>query len=182
MNTYIGLLRGINVGGRNKLPMRELRQLLENLGLRRVRTYIQSGNVVFESAKANREELAAGITDAVEQKHGFHPEILLVEPEELRRAMAENPYPEAEATPKTLHLTFLSSPPKNPDMESLEKLRQEDERYALQGKVFYLHAPKGIGKSKLAAHIEKAMGVRGTARNWRSVAAIMAMAEAEEVE
>lgn len=178
MNRYIALFRGINVGGAGTLPMKELKRILEEeLELRNVRTYIQSGNVVFEGPKTKAGTLAKKIAEAVEKERGFRPEVMVLEPKELQGAMEANPFPEGESDPKSLHLTFLATPPEKPDMESLEGLKKENERYALLGKVFYLHAPDGIGRSKLAARIEKAMGTAGTARNWRSVCKIMEMAE-----
>jgi uncharacterized protein (DUF1697 family) len=97
--------------------------------------------------------------------------------DELERAMASNPYAEAESEPKSLHLYFLASEPQDPDLKTLESIRVDSERFALQGKVFYLHAPDGIGRSRLAARVEKALGVPATARNWRSVSKIVAMAK-----
>jgi uncharacterized protein (DUF1697 family) len=92
-------------------------------------------------------------------------------------AVTSNPYPDAESQPKTLHLTFLASVPRSPDLTTLNRLRRANERFTLEGKVFYLHAPDGVGKSKLFARIEKSLGVPGTARNWRSVCNIKALAE-----
>ncbi|MEE8041166.1 MAG: DUF1697 domain-containing protein [Pseudomonadales bacterium] len=176
MSIYIALFRGINVGGRNLLPMRELVPLFEALGMRNVRTYIQSGNVVFEGDKADAARLSDQIGAAVKKSHGFAPHLIILESEELTEAIASNPYPEAESDPKTVHLTFLSSVPENPDLESLERIKRDSERFMLEGKVFYLHAPEGIARSKLATRIEKSLGVAGTARNWRTVCAIEAMA------
>ena len=89
--------------------------------------------------------------------------------------MRENPYPEAETEPKSLHLYFLAAEPENPDLTKLHSLKTDTERFSLQGKVFYLHTPAGIGRSKMAAGVEKALGVPATARNWRTVNKIMAM-------
>ncbi len=177
MNTYIALLRGINVGGRNKLPMRELVILLETLGLRDIKTYIQSGNVVFQSEDQDRSGIAERMGLAIQTSYGFYPKTILLRLEELENAMVSNPYPEAEKQPKTLHLYFLASTPENPDLEALRNLKRESERFAIFGNVFYLHAPEGIGRSKLAAGAEKALGVTATARNWRSVGKIFELAK-----
>ena len=99
--------------------------------------------------------------------------------EELENAIRANPYPEAENDPKTLHLYFLASEPQNPDVKTLESLRRDSERYTIKGKIFYLHAPDGIGRSKLAARAEKALGVTATARNWRTANKIFVMAKQE---
>lgn len=177
MNTFIALFRGINVGGHNKLPMRELVGVLGGLGLRNIETYIQSGNVVFDSEEANHSVLVDSIRDAIIQSHGFRPEVILLRSEELEKVILSNPYSEAEGEPKTLHVYFLGSAPQNPDLEKLENIKTDSERTTLMGNAFYLHAPDGIGRSKLAASVEKALGVTVTARNWRSVCKIMAMAK-----
>lgn len=178
MNSYIALLRGINVGGHNKLPMRELVQLLEELGLENVKTYIQSGNVVFQSERADRAKLAAEISEAIGESHGFTPQIFILGIEALQRAIAANPFPEGEAEPKTLHLFFLDAILRDPDMSGLEAVKAESERYKLIEDVFYLHAPDGIGRSKLATIVGKGWDVSITARNWRTVTKVMEMATA----
>jgi uncharacterized protein (DUF1697 family) len=177
MITYVCLLRGVNVGGKNRLPMKELRTLLEGPDMRDVRTYIQSGNVVFESEKEDASVLAESISEAIMDSFGFRPQALVLSGEEFEAALAANPYPEAEAEPKTLHLYFMASSPTAPDFEALEELKSENERFQLLDRVFYLHAPDGIGRSKLAAKVEKALAEPTTARNWRSVGKIMALAQ-----
>ncbi|MCM0082369.1 DUF1697 domain-containing protein [Geomonas sp. Red32] len=177
MQQYVALFRGINVGGSNILPMKELAALLEAQGLQQVVTYIQSGNVVFESEEADKTRLCVGIRSAVKDRHGFDPFTILLETSELEQAMAANPFSEAVAAPNTLHLFFLAAAPMSPNMSALEKLRGENERYALQGAVFYLHAPDGIGKSKLAANSEKLLGVPATSRNWRTVMKLLELTQ-----
>jgi uncharacterized protein (DUF1697 family) len=177
MNTIIALLRGINVGGHNKLPMRELVDTLAGLGFRNIETYIQSGNVVFDCEGGSKNELTNQIRDAIQRSHGFAPDVMLLSTDELEDAIQANPFPEAKEEPKTLHLYFLSSEPPNPDYQRIEEIKSGSERYALVGNVFYLHAPDGIGRSKLAAGIEKALGVSVTARNWRSVSKVSEMAK-----
>lgn len=176
MPTLIALLRGINVGGNNKLPMKALAALLADMGLREVQTYIQSGNVVFRCDTNNRGALAAQISAAIEAQHGFAPQVLLLDAVELREAMAGNPYPEAEATPALLSVYFLGETPRHADLEGLASLKSASERFTLAGKVFYLHAPEGVGRSKLAARAEKLLGVPATARNWSTVCKLAGMA------
>lgn len=175
MTTLIALLRGINMGGHHKLPMKELSSLLTETGLRDVQTYIQSGNVVFRCNLKNKAALAAKISAAIEAQHGFSPQVLLLDAEELHKAMANNPYPEAEATPASLSLLFLAETPSHPDLKALETLRISSERFKLEGKVFYLHAPDGFGRSKLAANAERLLGVPATARNWNTVCKLAEM-------
>jgi len=149
--------------------MKTLVALLENMGLSDIKTYIQSGNVVFRIHDNDPVELASQISAAISVQHAFTPRVMLLTPVDLDTAVNNNPYPEAEHEPKTLHLTFLESVPTSPDLASLEALKTKNERYKLIKKVLYLHAPEGIGRSKLAARIEPALGVAVTMRNWRTV-------------
>ena len=178
MNTFIALLRGINVGGHNKLPMRELRQDLASLGLANVSTYVQSGNVVLQTPRSDQAELANEIGAAIEQRHGFRPQVLLLNWEDLAQAASQNPYPQAIEEPKTLHFFFLETSPPAPDLDRLAALKTAREQFALIDQVFYLHAPDGIGRSKLAGSVEKALGVATTARNWRTVSRLLEMGSA----
>lgn len=176
MNTCIALFRGINVVGNNVLPMKELVPILEALGCRNVLTYIQSGNAVFESGKIDTSRLSKRISEEIKKRRGFEPHVLMLGVEDIEKAIAKNPFPEAELEPKTLHFGFLASAPRNPDLGALERLRKDTERFRLIGKVFYLHAPEGIGRSKLAAGAERLLGVAMTDRNWRTVCKIRDMA------
>ena len=176
MKTYIALFRGINVGGNNVLPMKDLVILLENIGSQNVKTYIQSGNAVFQNREENASLLSNKIRAAIKKSYGFEPQVLLLEPEDIDRAVESNPFPEAESEPKTLHVHFLASMPKNPDLGALESIKSDRERFVLKDGVLYLHAPDGIGRSKLAANAEKLLGVAITGRNWRTLCRVMAMA------
>jgi uncharacterized protein (DUF1697 family) len=177
MKTYVALFRGINVGGNRMLPMKELKVLLEKTGCTDVQTYIQSGNAVFRSASSDVSQLAAQLTAGVSATRGFEPRVLVLTQSELKKAAANNPYPEAEANPQTVHLFFLAERPKKPDLTSLEALRTKTERFELKGKVFYLHTPDGFGASKLAARAERLLGVEATARNWRTVTTLLDLAQ-----
>jgi uncharacterized protein (DUF1697 family) len=95
----------------------------------------------------------------------------------LEGAVRSNPFPEAESDPSTLHLYFLAASPENPDLEGLEEIKDDRERFFLGDDVFYLHAPDGVGRSKLAANAERLLGVPATARNWRTVRKVMEMAD-----
>lgn len=176
MPSYLAFFRGVNVGGANKLPMKELVAILESLGCTNVQTYIQSGNAAFASGSRSRDKLAAQITAAIEQAKGFAPLVLLLRQPQLEAIAAANPYPAAEADHKTLHLFFLTAKAKKPDLAALEKLQAADESFALLGDVLYLHAPSGIGRSKLAAKVDRYLGVPTTARNWRTVSTMLELA------
>ena len=155
--------------------MKELVALLEQLGCTGTRTYIQSGNAVFRH-RAAAPGLAKRICNAVQAAKGFKPEVLLLREEQVAQAAASNPFPEGEADPSKLHLYFLTAMPERPDLELLQALRIPSERFELQPRVFYMYAPEGIGRSKLAARVEKALGVPGTGRNWRTVTKILELA------
>ncbi len=175
MATWIALLRGINVGGNSILPMAELRSDLDALKFTNVRTYIQSGNVVFDSDATSASELTERIGERIEERHGFRPRILIVSGENLRDAVAANPFPDAVAEPKTLHFSFLEQPANDADLPALADASSPSESYKLTDRVFYLHAPDGIGRSKLAAKAEKLLGVVATGRNYRTVDRLMSM-------
>lgn len=177
MNVYIALFRGINVGGNNKLPMAELVKILEGLGAQEVRTYIQSGNAVFQFADMESVEIAHKIGVEVEKLRGFTPKVLILTLEELDRAMDENPFPVSEGDASTLHLGFLAAEPEDVNIEKLASLKTESEHYCLTPKVFYLYAPGGVGKSRLAAGAEKIIGVDMTDRNWNTVRKLKEMVD-----
>ncbi|MBN2554259.1 MAG: DUF1697 domain-containing protein [Spirochaetales bacterium] len=181
IKTYVALFRGINVGGTGVLPMKDLVGILESLDLQDVKTYIQSGNVVFRSAEDEPATIAARISREIRKRFDFEPRVLLFDPSEIQKALQANPFPEAESESKTLHLSFLVAEPDNPDLESMEKIRKDSERFSLQGRIFYLHAPEGIGRSKIAASVEKLLGVQVTSRNWRTVARIAELASEQRI-
>jgi len=174
VTTYIALLRGL--GFPNTLPMKALVRLLERLDLEDVRTYIQSGNVVFRADPVDAVTLGDRITAAIRKAHGFAPQTLVLSHAELKKAMAASPFRAAGGDTAAVHFTFLFAKPGAPDLAAIERLLKRNERYALKGKVFYFLAPDGVGKSKAFARIEKSLGVAGTARNGRSVANIEALA------
>ena len=175
MITYIALFRGINVGGHNILPMKKLMALLENLNFKKIKTYIQSGNVVFQSDEKDSLSLSNKISSAVKKHFGFEPWILILEKSELEKAGKANPFPEAESEPKSLHIYFLSSGINKLNIKAFENIRSKTERFKLKGGIFYLYAPEGIGRSKLAANVERLIGVQVTARNWRTVSKLLEM-------
>jgi uncharacterized protein (DUF1697 family) len=176
MKTCIALLRGINVGGKNALPMPALVRLLEALGAKDVRTFIQSGNAVFGMPGADAAGMAARMAQRIRQDFGFEPVVLVMPRQGLAAAMAHNPFVQAQASPSTLHLGFMPQAPTHPDMAGLQALRSGDEAFYLIDAVFYLHTPDGFGRSRLAARAEKLLGVDVTYRNWRTVSATMDLA------
>lgn len=177
MTIYILFLRGINVGGKNPLPMKELVAVLEGLGSQKVNTYIQSGNAVFESRDKDVSRLSREISAEIKKRRGFEPHVLLLKLKDLERAITENPFPEAETDPQVLHVGFLASSPRNPNLKMLESIKSNSERFRLIDNLFYLHAPEGVGRSKLSTNAEKFLGVPMTDRNWRTVLKVWEMAK-----
>jgi uncharacterized protein (DUF1697 family) len=171
--TYVALFRGINVGGKHRLLMKELASLLDEMGYVEPRTYIQSGNVVLRSARELGREDAEEIGRRVLERKGFRPKVLLLGEADLRSAAANNPFPTTDG--RILHLFFLDSPAERPNLEQLESVRASSEKFELRAGVFYLHAPDGMGRSRLAASVERALGVPVTARNWNTVAKLLSM-------
>jgi len=156
------------VGGNNIIPMKQLTTLLAKHHYQDIKTYIQSGNVVLSSTK----QPDAHIASLVEAEFGFKPEIITLEKSEFVVAVKNNPFSATEG--KTTHFYFCKSKPKL-DKEKLESLKSVSEQYAIKGKVFYLFAPDGIGKSKLVAKLESCLGVPATGRNLNTIHKIQLM-------
>jgi len=175
MTEFVALFRGINVGGKHILPMQDLRDLLAELGCEDIQTYIQSGNAVF-SASADPISLSAQITSIIEERFGFAPQVLLVTVERFAAIASANPHPEAEAIPKFLHVWFLTEKASNPDIDAMNSIKSENERFTLTDDALYLHSPDGIGRSRLAGKVDRHLGVSTTARNWRTVRKLLDLA------
>lgn len=158
----IAFFRGINVGGNNVLPMKELKTAMLELGLDNVQTVIQSGNVVFE-AKSSTVNLKEDICKLISERFGFKPKLIIFSADELKRIFDATPYKSDEG--KHLHYFMMQNSPSNPNFTLLEKNKVESEVYRLIDNVLYRHAPNGIARSKLVKTVEKAMGLVVTARN-----------------
>jgi uncharacterized protein (DUF1697 family) len=179
MNNWLLLFRGINVGGNNIVPMKKLTEVLMSMGCAEVKTYIQTGNVVIEHQEINQTKLSAKIADEVEKSFGFKPHVLVLTLDEFTQSARQNPFTKAELEPKSLHLFFLYQTVQSVDLKELFLLKKPSESFELIGQVFYLHAPEGIGRSKLAAKVEKHLGVPTTARNWNTVQKLLGLAGIE---
>lgn len=177
MPTWIVLLRGVNVGGNNILPMKELYDLLTDLDCKNVRTYIQSGNCVFQSATRSGGQIEKKIGEAIEKKFGFRPRIFVLTADAMDAVIADNPYNQGDDDPKSVHVFFLAKPAVGADLSALEAFRKGGEEFTLTDHAFYLYAPDGIGRSKLATKIERHVPVPMTARNLRSVLKIAELAQ-----
>jgi uncharacterized protein (DUF1697 family) len=168
------LLRGVNVGGANRLPMPEFRQYLTELGLTHVQTHIQSGNVVFAGGAADMD---AAISAGMKLRFGFAPRLFFYSLADFAAILAANPYQtHGAANGALVHLYFLSAPVAPDQAAQLTALAARDESITFTPRAAYLHAPSGIGRSALAEKLSQMKSVDVTARNFTSVCAIAALA------
>jgi len=174
---YVALLRGVNVGGSNKISMADLRALLSSLGHEDVITYLQSGNAIFTSARQDPEALAAEIEDGIARELGLRITVLVRTPEELAAVIAGNPFPGVEANPTQLHVAFLTGPVEAERLAEIDARRFEPDELRPGDRALYLHYPNGAGRTKLTLDVcERRLGVSGTARNWNTVTKLFELA------
>ena len=173
MPTYVGLLRGVNVGGKNKLPMAELRALVETLGCTDVTTYIQSGNVVFTSAKA---VAATTLEAAIKDEFGIGITVVLRTPAELAKVVKANPF--ASGDQSFVHVGFMAGKPSKPVVAKLDAERFEPEEFAVRGAELYLYLPNGMGRTKLPDYLGRQLKIPTTVRNWNTVLKLLELASA----
>jgi uncharacterized protein (DUF1697 family) len=170
MPTFVALLRGINVGGRNMVPMAELKPALSALGLEDVVTYIQSGNVVFRSRSRAAGEVAADVERQIAEVFGIDVAVLLRTPAQLRKIAADNPFLGKGADVSKLHVVFLEAKPAKGAIAKLDPDRSPPDEFSVRGREIYLRLPNGAGRSKLTIDwFERGLGVRATARNWKTL-------------
>jgi uncharacterized protein (DUF1697 family) len=190
MATHVALLRGINLGGSNKVPMAELRQVVTSLGHADVTTYIQSGNVAFSTQESDNAELAQELEQAVAAAFGIQVRVVVFSREELAQVMRDNPYAD-EPNPRAVHAVFLSAAPGPEVAEGVADARRRAEQKQpgtqdtaqVIGRAIFLHTPDGFGRSELASLITgasrgRAADLAGTARNWATVTKLLAMCDA----
>lgn len=173
MKKYIALLRAINVGGNNLIKMVDLKLILAKLGLANVQTYIQSGNVVFETEQTSISQIGDSIGKAIKASHGFLPQILIISDDDLKTTFTELSLEYEKEN--NLYFWFLAQPAKQAKITEIETLLASEDTYKLTDKVFYMSCPNGIGKSKLPSKLERLLGVSATARNLRTVKKILEM-------
>ncbi len=175
MEQYIALLRGINVGGHGIIAMRELVEIFNKLGAFDVKTYIQSGNIVFNATQSLVKNLDTTLSVAIKHEKGFAPSVLIFSTDYLQRVIEHNPFPTNEG--KALYCYFLFDTPKDDGAEEIAFLKTKTEQTSLKDRIFYLYAPEGIGRSKLASKVEKILGVQASARNWNTIMKLAEMTE-----
>ena len=188
---YVALLRGINVGGRNKVPMADLREVVTSLGHTGVSTYIQSGNVLFSTADTDNAKLAAALESAIEDRFGIWSSVVVLTRDELAQVLAANPYPD-EPNPRMVHVVFLNAEPPGELMtrisaaESAVAAKGSRDTVQAAGQVLFLHTPDGYGTSELAQAVfriisppakQKKQALAATARNWATATKLLSLCE-----
>jgi uncharacterized protein (DUF1697 family) len=176
--THVALLRGINVGGKNILPMKELAAMFERAGGANVRTYIQSGNVIFEAA-SDAAKVADSVSAKIEKKFGYRIPMILRNYEQLAKAIAGNPFIKAGVVEqRALHVYFLADTPSAACCASLDKNRSAPDAFEVRGREIYLHMPNGMGRTKLTnAYFDSKLLTTSTARNWATILKLAEMME-----
>ena len=180
MSRLIALLRGINVSGQKKIKMSELKNLFESLEFQDVEAYIQSGNVIFSSKQKSSTKLANKISSEIKTKYNFDVQVIILTPQEIDRALKNNPFVKKKKETERLYVTFLSSRPSAERINKLEEISFLPEEYSIKEKAIYLFFPNGSGKAKLNNNfIEKKLNVIGTTRNWKTVNALSELVNGE---
>ncbi|MFJ8106359.1 DUF1697 domain-containing protein [Streptomyces sp. NPDC096132] len=178
--TYAALLRGINVGGAKKVPMADLRTLLQRLDYGDVRTYLQSGQAVFSCAHGDEESLAAELAGAIEEHFGFGVDVIVRDHAYLKRVAEACPFPAAELEAKQLHVTYFSAPVEAERYAEIDRAAHLPEEFRLGDRALYLYTPEGLGRSKLAETLSRPRlnkGLVATTRNWNTVVKLVEMTE-----
>jgi uncharacterized protein (DUF1697 family) len=179
VQTYVALLRGINLGARNKVSMADLRALVVALGGEDVATYVQSGNVIFKSPVRSPATLTRAIEERIDRDLGLRVPVLLRKPAQLAEVLTGNPFATGKAEPASLHVTFLAETPRRTRVRELEARDFDPDELRVVGREVYLHCPTGYGRTKLGnAYLEKQLDVAATTRNWKTVTKLAELATA----
>ncbi|MBN2772699.1 MAG: DUF1697 domain-containing protein [Prolixibacteraceae bacterium] len=175
MNTYIALLRGINVSGQKLIKMADLKKLIESLGFEKVATYIQSGNIVFRSPETNRDSLKLKIMNALSKKYDFNVPVTILKHEELEFASLNNPFiNEKNKEIKFLHITFLERKPDSDRISDLKSIASGNDEFIISGKLIYLFCPDGYGRTNYTNNFfENKLKTDATTRSWKTLNAIL---------
>ena len=175
---YVALLRGVNVGGKNKLPMVELRDAFTAAGCTGVRSYIQSENVVFEAARDLAERVPELVTRAVGQQFGISTAVVVRSGEELQQVATSNPF-DTSGDPRFLQVAFLQDVPSAEAVAGLDPERSPPDAFVVRGRNVHLHYPNGTARSKLTnEYLTRQLQSASTMRNWRTVLALLEMVDA----
>ncbi len=167
---YVALLRGINVGGNNILPMAKLAALFEKAGCAEIQTYIQSGNVVFSADAKCAQTICDLISNAIKKGFGFQPTVVLRTAGQMANVVASNPFLKSAVDTSALHVGFLSDSPTPSAIAALDANRSAGDFFAIKGREIYLNLASGMGKTKLTnVYFDSVLKSVSTFRNWRTV-------------
>jgi uncharacterized protein (DUF1697 family) len=179
MNTFVAILRGINVGGKRMIKMEALKQLFASLGFSKIETYIQSGNVFFQCKKISEEKLAATIAKEIESVFAFDVPTIVKNVDELKQIITNNPFTkDKNKQVEFLHVTFLAITPTKENVDAITKLSFGDDAFAIINKAVYLYCPNSYSNSKLTnGFFENKLKVIATTRNWKTCNELVSIAE-----
>ena len=173
----IALLRGINVGGKNRLPMKELAALFVDAGCEDVRTYIQSGNVVFRTGPEGGEDISSVINASILSSFGYRIPVVTRTARDFQEIVRANPFLEAGAEADKLHVMFLAELPDSANVDALDPDRSPGDEFAVQGREIYLYCPNGVARTKLTnSYFDSRLSTTSTTRNWRTVQRLLELA------
>ena len=177
--THVALLRGINLGGKNRLAMKDLVEMFADAGCGGVSAYIQSGNIIFTAAPGLASRIAALITARIEKRFGFDVPVVLRTADELKKVISNNPFLKAGVAEKELHVMFLADAPNAGRIQTLDPDRSPPDTYIVRGREIYLRLPNGMGRSKLSnQYFDSKLATVSTARNWRTVTTLIELMKA----
>jgi uncharacterized protein (DUF1697 family) len=175
---HVALLRGINVAGKNKLAMADLAQVFANAGAREVRTYIQSGNVVFRARASAVKALATAVEAELSERHGISSPVMVRSKDALLKVTVANPFTARGVAPKCLHVVFLGDAPSAGRVRTLDPRRSPPDELVVCGREIFLLCPRGYGQSKLTNdYFERTLGTTSTVRNWNTVTKLAALVD-----
>jgi len=170
MNTYIALLRGINVSGQRTISMKDLKALMIKAGYENVMTYIQSGNIVFGSTETNKKTLSKDISEVIQKHYGFTVPVLILTCQEVEEIIKKNPYNNGKKDITKLHITFLDTVPEKKLLETTRDEKFQSDEFHIDNTLIYLYCPDGYGMTKFSTmFFEKKLGVTATTRNWKTM-------------
>lgn len=174
--TFVALLRGINVGGKHILPMADLTSMFAKSGALGIRTYIQSGNVVFEASPNDASAIAISVTKSIGKKFKFEPTIVLRSAGEMADVVANNPFLSDGSESAALYVGFLAKAPGKADIAKIDPARSPNDRLVVRGREIFVHYPGGVANSKFTnAYIDSTLATTSTFRNWRTVMKLVEM-------
>ncbi|HMX97150.1 MAG: DUF1697 domain-containing protein [Bacteroidetes bacterium] len=179
MTTFISILRGINVSGHRLIKMDALKELCASLKMQQVKTYIQSGNIIFQSTLHNCDAISKMIESAILKKFGFEVPVITLSQSELKGCLQDNPFiKERKLDAAYFHVTFLSEQPSVNNSVEAEAIKLRNDRFVIKGRCIYLYCPDGYGNTKLTnSFFENKLKVTATTRNWKTVNELLRLAE-----